>query len=416
VCCCLLMACLWVALPSQAMMPALLIDKDLEQTSVQVRSMEDGWLSVFNDRRELVQVRSDEYVALEPNFPYRLLTDQPASIEWEESVSHCLILADGQMVYGRWLGGDGNDGQTILFRHRYGQVWAIALEDIRSLLPYDQSMEMGMAGGDDVVLLANGDRLTGFVEAIGALSSEQSELAVWWTGPDSQEPTPLSMEAVSGVVLANPERDQPEGAHLIVLDSGEKLFAHDLVMDGQDLTGTLTLCQFEDPPVLTLPLVIVERIEFTGHGHRLASLWDMEWKVVSGGSFFGIPALPRMDHQLMRLHAPLMLSVVLPSEAAQMKVSFALDLPLDLDPSSEALAHVRVGVAVGEDVESARQAIVSWGTLDQRDQVVSFNLPIERSEDAPTDLRVAVIVLEEADNGPVLDRVKVIEATVLLKP
>ncbi len=230
----------------------------------------------------------------------------------------------------------------------------------------------------DVVQLANGDRLTGFVEA---MNTTQLHLQ---TGRQTLK---IDLARVSMIELANPIREQP-GIYL-QLSTGGRLRVTELNLDaeggGTGVTATKT--------AFTLKSSKAVRVDFHQQ-HRLMDLSELPRQVIAGGKVFGVQHPVTTDRGLIGLHAPIEVRFTLPAGASRFATR----------------------AMIADEARTAGDMKLTL--LDEKGELASEHLhPGKPIAPVAIDLRSPnlTLKLDDAAGGPVLDRLELHEARILIK-
>lgn len=306
-------------------------------------------------------------------------------------------LVDGQVFVGTLLGA-GQDGESIRLAFGYEQRTVV--------LPLDELLSFALVGhevtgdaNDDTLLLATGETLVGFVEAI-------SEKSIEFVVGDADDPIQIPMQRVRGFSIANKPKPikAEKGLARVLLRDGSSLYLRDANIKravGQvpaALQGTLII----EPKTAatTLPLDHVQLIEPLSKQAALRSLTDVEMTAVEGGEVFGVPMPPRTTADGgLRLHAPTTLGFDLPKGASRLAFTVAMDLDASIPETRRKMAGCELVVYEGD-------RLLAKYTLTPEGPAKRLNLPLTGG-----DLRIA---LEPGVNGPVLDRVIITQAELLV--
>lgn len=308
-------------------------------------------------------------------------------------------LVDGQVLVGR-LDGQAQDGEAVrMVLATGGREVELSLDDVLALRLSEQA-QAPAADDDDVVLLATGEKLVGFVEAFGTDS-------VAFIVGDAKDPINLPLERIHAIAIANTPKpiDAPKAGDLsrVTMTDGSVLMLSSVGIT-RNSTGDVFFGQSnlgEEPEVLPVPLSSVQRIEPLSSSRILSPLADSEMTVLSGGEVFGIAMPPRINHdQTISVHAPTELSFRLPEGARRLVITAGLDLGGDIPPKRRALAGCELLVFAGS--EQVARCELGPDSPPQR-----INTPIIGGK-----LR---LVLREGINGPVLDRVRLSDAEVYIE-
>lgn len=389
----MLVACVGLLAPAaHAVTPAVLVDETLTAQRVRVTGLREGRLSYFDaDRRlrteaigQFVQLRGIGETAGDVSPTGALPTPKGAG----------LILIDGQRLAGEWVGAVADGGAIVWAHPLLGKV-SISLDRLRGWHGETEGDEaparawLNESPTTDRLVLSNGDALEGFVTAV-------TETGVEIQQDDGAAPIALPRDRIAAVVLANPVPTAgTEGQRLVMRDGS--------VIDGRSVAIRSETVRFEptlgEAGVVEVPLSAVRRIDFTGGGRRLAALGDLA-RQVSGGEVFGVAMRPRVEADgALWLHAPVAVTFELPEGARRLAAEAALAGGADAPSELHAWADFELTVTV--DGESQRYRL-------HGDQPrVRLNAALSGSS-----LRLE---LTAGANGPVLDRLRLRDAVVLIE-
>jgi len=384
--------------------PVTLLGTDLELTMIELRGIESGMISYFDQNKRLRAQPIDQSVRLvfvrdllaaapaAPSNDDNTTSDGDSDAEAEAPAEPVLrgrvTLTDGQVIAGQWLAAAAQ-GQAIRWRREGVGDFELPLAQLRSVVLGDAGQAITSTDGPrDVVVLNNGDRLTGFLTRF---TGQSVSLQL----PDNPKPVELPLARVAQLHLANPAEPAPATDYRVYLTDGTELFTSDLTLS----SGELTFVPHgrSEAQRAAVPVDQAVAIDCLSRGYRLTELTALDWKQTGGGVVFGAPAPPRRAGADLRLHAPVTVEVALPEGAQRVAGLARLDLPPDTPlPVHWADFMVRFTTQSGE---SGRVAI-SAGNREQR-----FNFPV--------DGRTMRIELDAGVNGPVLDRLRLVRPMVL---
>ena len=384
-----LIATLWLALavtaPASAMIEAELLGPGLEPEPVRVRGLYDGTLHYFDGQRRLQRRAVDEFVSL------RRIAGRSSTDAWQRlQASGGMMLSDGQRLSGRWVGAS-EDGQSLLWEHaQLGELQ----------VPVDRIAQLwhGQAGwapldappAEDVVVLSNGDELRGFIESV-------DDMGVTMQMARRNEPVHLPAARMARVVFANPRGAPAEGLHEVHLVDGSRVLASGLQWseDGS-LEARFALAGGSTPRQVAGHELV--RVDFTAAGHRLVALHELPRRVVAGGEVFGLPVPPHVVGAALHLRAPVTVRFELPENATRFageaQLATGPDAPRELADWADFDLLVRSG--------DAQQR---WH-LHRQQPHAEVNVSLSG--------RSLEIELEPGVNGPIMDRLRLIEAYVLV--
>ncbi|MEM6507833.1 MAG: hypothetical protein AAF711_20550, partial [Planctomycetota bacterium] len=318
---------------------AILLGSELEPVPVRLQALSP-------DSIEVIDAEGNKQI-LQPEQALRLtLTGSTIAAPSQNQVR--VVLRDGQAVVGYW-GGAGADDESIFVG--FGGT------DQNIDLPLDEIMSITFRPGvpaptteeDDVLLLATGEKLVGFLEWIGA---EALEFVVG----DADDPIQIPLERVHAVSIANKPKTAEASrgmvrvttvdGSVILLRSAELKRGVDgdalVGLSAMPIVGKPTDNQDDAPRAasrLTLPIKQAAVIEPVSGKRRLVSLADQDGQVVAGGEVFGVAMPPRVETDgTLRLHAPVTLGYALPERASRLVFSVAMDVDDTISESRRAMA------------------------------------------------------------------------------
>jgi len=257
--------------PVRAAVEAELIDRQLESQPVRLQVLSDGEMMYFGADRTLKRQPMSRFVAV------RFRGSAEADPEDQQGR---VERTDGQRLTGNLLAGR-EDGQGLRWEHPDLGEASLSLDDLsRFHRPGAEPTEP--AGGDDRVVLRNGDVLTGFVEAV-----QPDQLML--DPAEGDELVPLPLENIAAVALANRRRPWPADTHRLRLAAGSRLAIETLELRDDGLAVDTDWLGSG----LNLPIDAVNVIELTSGGLRLVDLTDRPREVTGGGAVFGVTMPPR---------------------------------------------------------------------------------------------------------------------------
>ncbi|MEX2672496.1 MAG: hypothetical protein WD294_10340 [Phycisphaeraceae bacterium] len=377
-----------------AMEPAQLTDAELNPLPIQFVSLRDGRLSYFDEDRRLTSAEIASHVSL-------TFASEPV----RSASTGRLLLSDGHDLPGQFVHAADD---RITWRHAELGELTIDLDDVLVMTlgepahedteaepetapeattepaqqpepaePLIDPLTLIATGADDRVVLRNGDVLTGFIESVetGAITLDVGGQTL-----------PLAWERVAAVALANPLTQQP--GNWVTLRDGARIRVTELAINSDEVTGQILSSQ-----ALQLPAGQVASVEFAQR-HRLVSLAELDHRVVAGGTVFGVEIGPTFERSFASLHAPVVVAIDLPSGAQRFTARASLE--------DDALAWADLKLVVRDAEGEQFQAHLN---RDQPGVLINVALSGDR----------LILELEEAANGPVMDRLRLRHAAVLLE-
>lgn len=373
--------------------PAVLLGPDLEPQRITFRGLAADGVRIADRFGETKTLPAEQVLRLS-------FTPSAKSERVKDAAT--VRLADGQVLVGRWVGPGEDDASIRLALSAVGKELDVSLDDVLSVTLRD-GVEPPRAEDDDIVLLATGETLSGFIEAVNVGSID-------FIVGDADEPIELPLERVHGFAIANTPRpiqpDADQRLARVTLGDGSSYVLKSPETAGSSSPGALRLTGLSvlplAVPVVSLPMQQVTRIEPLAADRTLSPLAGFDYTVAEGGEVFGVPMPPRPTPDgALKLHAPVALDYDLPDGASRVAFSIGLVLGDEVAPSHRALAGCELVVYDGEQVIERSELLPD--TPSRR-----INLPLKSA-----DLRIE---LKPGVNGPVLDRVLLSEAELLVTP
>ncbi len=389
----LITACCSVLLSLHALhaQQAVLLGPDLEPRLITLRSLSGQGITFTDHAGEAQSLPISEVV--------RLTFAVPSNM-WMAEGYKVVTLRDGQRFVGA-LNGAGDSGESLRF------LVPQLGEDREAEVPLDDLLAVAMkrnivppaAGEDDVLLLATGETLIGFVEAV-------NDQSVSFTIGDAEDPIPIPLDRLHAISVANKpvEVERRSGLFRVGIGGGGSFLIADAEKQapetrfGTPLTGRVLL-PIDDPRV-SFSSGIVEQIEPLSGEHALMPLAGVPMKRLSGGEVFGVAMPPRVEPDgSIHLHAPTTVGFELPQGASRLTLAVELAIDDDVPAARHALAGCELVVYDGEEA-------IGGCTLAPDRAPQRLNLPVNS--------RGLRIELKPGVNGPVLDRVRISAAEVLV--
>jgi len=364
---------------------ARLVDEELNTSPVRITALQDGTLSYFDQDRNL-QHRSIDHIVQLTHLA------GASAVATESGGAPYLEMIDGQRFSGQWIG-PTPDGASLRWRHDLLGDLVVALDQITTVtrIPTAASPGRPTTPAGDTLVLSNGDTLSGYVVA---LLDEGVSLI-----PNGQaDPVTIPYARIASLNLSNPSLTGTLTEHRLTLSDGTRLLASDIGIDGEGVSCYVT------PPGLggvsmTIPAEDLLKIEFTANGFQLVEVSTLPMEEVPGDGVFGLRVPTMVHNQVIQLHAPAEIRIVLPEAA----VRFACEAELDTTDAPSRIhewADMHLVITHG-------QAETVTGHINGDQPRVRLNSPITG--------RVMNIRLDPGVNGPILDRLRLRDAVILQK-
>lgn len=352
---------------------ATLVDEKLEPHRVTLQSLRNNRISYFDQQRNYRRARLDQFLQ------WRCVEAAPAA---KDNPYAMIELIDGQRLRGEWIGAD-ETGDALVWRHALLGHTTIPLDQVRGFYkpgaaPPSKHLEQ------DTIVLTNGDSMFGIVLGVQAAGVTFE--------PDGQDQAiALAVQLMRRMDLANPLQTKPAPGHMIYFKDDSRVLAERIAIDD----GKLVL---EDDGAMPIPMSQIARIDFADARRRLVGLPSLEMTVTGGGEVFGMAMKPRVQGADVLLHAPIAVTFSLPSGALRFGAVAQVDID-DERPSMWADFELIVEV---DGKEAARHHLTAEN----------------RAADVNVKCRGSVLQLrvESGANGPIMDRLRLRDPVILIKP
>lgn len=369
--------------PAVAVTEAELIGPDLVARPVKITNLHDGTLNYFDENRTLQSASVDGFVQL------RAIGGQIAS---DPAPYPCISLTDGQRFTGSWIG-PTPDGSGLRWRNDLVGTLVISLDEVASITwldngPTDATNE---TSATDTLILINGDVLRGFVSAL----TDQGVALIPEAGT---APVSIPYRRIAALNVANPMLARVDTVNRVTLVDGTRVLADDVRWSGDQASWLVT--PPGAPPIrVQTSLTDLARIDFGAGGFRLIDLSELPMRIQTDPDVFGLALPVRIQGRLIRAHAPATLAFDLPLGT----VRFAATAELD---TTDAPDHVNSWADF--------HVVVSSGATEAGRGHVTGAQPVSRIN-TPISGRELTIRLEPGVNGPILDRLRLRHAVILLQ-
>lgn len=321
-------------------------------------------------------------------------------------------LIDGQRFSGRLIGSD-DAGQVMQWEHPLAGLLTFKLDHVRHWQLTREDLPAPSQDGVDQLLLTNGDALPGFVSAVTATH-------ISFTPQGTQQAVNIELPRVRAIILANAPLSEPSPAALVTLADGSRLRALRVVIEQGELRFDPTLRQSDER--VTLGLAQLRELAFANPKWQLVKWTDLPRQTQGESKVFTTPWPVRQTDDQLQLHAPVTLSFTLPSGASALAATLSLDVAptdpaigwsdfvvrLTVDGSSPDVPQELGRLAMSEKNPAGRLHANQTTLRAGGDSKDSTSAP---SSSAP---RTLTLTLDPALNGPIMDRLKVSDAWVVV--
>ncbi len=384
---------------THAVTPATLIDLELQPHRVHLHSIAQGQISYFDSNRQLHAQPISRFVQLRTTRPSDrdpLNPDQTATAEESGPDPHDRLgrveLTDGQQIHGQWAG-VGNQGDCFHWRHPVLGRLTVSLDRLHRLTLDRRAIQPDQPDPpSDRIQLANGDTISGFVTGLNPKG-----IVLQPQGSNQAMVVPLSQVRV--LTLAGPpQRQAARDQNMVWLSDGSRVLASLTQLASDQLTLQLALSS--DTPPVTLPMADVGRIDLATDDGYLLDLVDTPMGVVRAGQPFGLSTQPQIRDAAIHLHAPVKVRFDLPPGATRLAATAQLHANPQQTGPRTAWSDCQIILQSGDQI--------SHHHLTPSQPASPINMALTG--------RGITLELDPARNGPVMDRVVLTNAFVLVRP
>jgi hypothetical protein len=338
-------------------------------------------------------------------------------------------LNDGQRLVGVLAApAEDADTQSVRWTHPRLGVQTIPLDRVRRLMldaPPELREALARNGGapaqeTDVVSLINGDRILGYVDALGAdLTIAPEAPAGSPTGGGKPQPVHVALDQVAYASLANPAM-RPSGVMLYLADGGV-IAADRLDIDAAAGRVTLATRGHDQPPAgpggsLELSdlravaldaarLTSLSSLKLAHHaptGDRRIAEPPRFLPVLGGGG-----SLSPLNADDILLPGPMTAEWELPAGATRLAGW------ITLEPASWSWGDCTVTVTLVEPGRGDAGSPLAAQRLTGRQPIMPVNIQFSAASGSTTRVRISV---EAGESGPILDRVRLRRMLVATSP
>lgn len=307
-----------------------------------------------------------------------------------------LWLTDGQKIKATLTGPAA--GEVMRFTsERLGAI-TVPVDKVARFWPDALPDALTSVEGQDMLLLANGDRVVGFIETL-------DEGGYKFKPQGAEASVQLGAAQVAGFYLSNPARMDTKGLTVFTLVSGEVLGASSLTVADDKARMMLSPIGRQGgssgEPVELL-LADVSMIDFSGPGGRLVPLRDVARQSIKGEEFLGTPNKPIETAQGLLTQAPVTVRFQLPAGSSRLVFNGSAWTPKGSEEQARKWTRFDAAIVLAGEKIPVWTMTFSYG---KQEHVMINVLP------GPMDL-----VLDEGPDGPVLDKFLMSDAYLLVKP
>ncbi|WP_145072813.1 hypothetical protein [Poriferisphaera corsica] len=387
------------------------MDKQLREQRVYLKGVNDGEIVYLDAQRRLYKRSIDKFVRLEE------VSERELEIPVDVGV---IEFVDGQRIRGKISVGDATDEGGFYWECMIGDRWekqaeisafeqavgvnqreqdveegyreriAVNLDEVRRITFGGEPNEI-VVGAEDVLVMKNGELIRGFViEAKGDVFRFQME--------DAEEAMDVGIGQVRAISLMNQVMEGDRGEYVVNMKDGGRFYANSLRMSDKVVGMEISLTGQGERSV-EVPLEMVGEIDVLKSGFRLAYLSEMDVVVEEPSVVFGKSYRHEISQRVMKLHAPLSLRFDLPRGVVRLGGIVELDEDEDV-PQLAGWADMNV-VFRGNGYEKKYRL-----NGEARRHDIEVNLEGKRE---------VFVELDEGLNGPVLDRMRLLDAKLLIR-
>ncbi|MBL4700314.1 MAG: hypothetical protein JKX85_03570 [Phycisphaeraceae bacterium] len=366
----------------------LLVDHNLKYHAVGLESVTESVVGFFDrqwsyqelPRNQVLQLRNIEDRSVEP-----------LSASAQKAM---LTLTDGQRFVGTMqLIENQENRKDPSVVHWYSPMLgpiAVPLDRVKTIA-FIPSLRSQTSQKDDRVRLVNGDELSGFLLKINHQALEL-ELA------NQTAATKIDLDQVTFIELANPRVENTSPMQHIYFVDGTILHCQEVLLNRQMLFVTGTHWQSHHK----IPMREIVRIDLASRKHHITSLTHEPYEILSGAQAFGVNLPPHLSDDAIQLHAPLSIRFNLPKGATRFTANAQINWQDTDPPRARSWTDFVLKIFIDDKLTYDQQ-------FNSQFQQQRLNLLI------PNHSKHITLKLFAGLNGPVMDRLRLMEPVVLIE-
>ena len=392
-----------------AMKPVILLDKHLNQNKAYLNAIKDGKVYYYDKQRRMHDQSIDQFVHIySVNIEEAYIPSDIGIIEF----------VDGQQILGKlseyqhhsedgflwecYIGGEwvkkndyrlGNDLQSDS-EYRYGMIKKIpvSLNEV-SRMSFTGKLFDNRSEEHDLIKLRNGEIIRGYL-----MNVEEDHFLFQLA--DQELTIKIDIDQVEALNLLNAHSQSKSYAYSVLLNDGSKVLANYLSISQDKMKLGLSLTG-QGTEKVEMPIGVVKEINNLSSGYRLQYLAKMDYEIGEPSVVFGKSYRLQFLDCDIQMHAPMTLRYRLPEGAVKMSGVVEMDEQDDLPQLSKwadmnlILRKMRLG-------KSYRFH------LNHENPKHEFTIDLLGEKEL-------VIELDPGMNGPVLDRMIMRDAVLLVK-
>lgn len=332
-------------------------------------------------------------------------------------------LIDGQRLNGQFLSSD-DAGQIMQWEHPHAGTLTFKLDHVRqwrfgvdsATLPNANQPNGQPAQGADRLLLANGDELLGYVVSVTVQS-------VTFKPQGSDQSTAIERSRVTMITLANVPVGQDQPRAMLALADGSRLLVERVLIErGQLHFVPLLQSASVSAPVsapVSVDLAQLRQLDFANPRWQILPWTAMARQTVSDEKVFTTPWPVHEQAGALFMHAPATVTLTLP--AGSSVVAARLDLDVEPTDPGRAWADFVVRLTMEGDKTVGRDPAAPVAVTELAKQAMNEQNPTGRlhavlpKPSGSAGPRTLILTLDPALNGPIMDRLKLTDAWVVVE-
>ena len=376
-------------------MPIELTDTNLQTQQVYLQSFTQEHLTYIDAQQRMIRRPITNFVHIS-----QLKNDE---ISVPEDVG-IIEFVDGQRIRGKFV----NDIQTVDGNFYWdcivGNIWddagiqsnvyrrtiKVNLDEIKQIT-FAKTINETKNVTEDIIRFSNDETATGFV-----INIKDNKIDFQISGHET--PIVIPTGKIHAIILMNMSKNVQGSAYLVRLKDGTRLRTENIELNNNHLELAVNLTGQEQQSIRLNPLVISE-IDILKSGYELMYLENQELISDPQRNVFGKAYSVDYKQRILRLHAPAELSYQLPDGAVKLIATAELD-EVDSLPQLAEWADMNLHLYTNENHNQYH--------LNFKQKIHHINLPLLGAKKLE-------IKLDQGLNGPVLDRLKFMDAKLLVQ-
>ena len=394
----------------QAAMPAILMDKQLSQSKVYLKAIKDRSVYYYDKQGRIHKQSIDQFVHIQSTVKKSMYIPEGVGI---------IEFVDGQQVLGKLSEYKGKIKEGFYWECYIGGKWdnskrvgkldkskptisdfhlgvikkiPVSLNEV-SRISFTGKLFTEKSDEVDIIKLRNGEVVRGYLMDIVDQSFE-FQLA------DQELTIKIAFDQVEAINLISSQVENKQYEYAVLLNDGSRVLASGISINDDLMTMTLCLTG-QGTDEITIPVGAVKEISNLSSGYRLQYLAKMDCQIDEPSVVFGKSYRLKISKHDILMHAPLKLRYQLPDGAVKMSALVEMD-------QQDNLPQLSKWADMNLILRKVKLKKAYPFHLNSKNEKHEFTIDLIGE-------RELVVELDPGINGPVLDRMIMRNAVLLIK-